>query len=49
VVSCPSKAIAFSNQFENAVYTREKLVEQLNHEGSKLREKKKEIAEVESL
>ncbi|MDR0823920.1 MAG: 4Fe-4S binding protein [Prevotella sp.] len=42
VISCPSNAIAFSNAFENAVFTRRKLVEQLNQEGSKLREKKKE-------
>jgi NADH-quinone oxidoreductase subunit I len=42
VISCPSDAIMFANTFENALYTRGKLVEQLNHEGSKLREKKKE-------
>ncbi|MDR2824773.1 MAG: 4Fe-4S binding protein [Prevotellaceae bacterium] len=41
VVSCPQDAITFSNHFENAVFTRSKLVEQLNAEGSKLREKKK--------
>jgi NADH-quinone oxidoreductase subunit I len=40
VISCPSKAIVFSNNFENAVFTRSKLVQQLNKEGSKLREKK---------
>ena len=40
VVTCPSNAIAFSNNFENAVFTRSKLVEKLNREGSKLREKK---------
>ncbi|MDR1543464.1 MAG: NADH-quinone oxidoreductase subunit I [Prevotellaceae bacterium] len=40
VISCPSKAIVFSNNFENAVFTREKLVQKLNREGSKLREKK---------
>lgn len=39
VISCPSNAIVFSNQFENAVFTRSKLQERLNHEGSKLREK----------
>ncbi|MDR1652675.1 MAG: 4Fe-4S binding protein [Prevotellaceae bacterium] len=44
VVTCPQDAIEFSNSFENAVFTRSKLVEQLNREGSKLREKKKEIA-----
>jgi NADH-quinone oxidoreductase subunit I len=37
VITCPSQAIEFSNHFENAVFTRPKLVEQLNHEGSKLR------------
>ena len=40
VLSCPSHAIKFDNSFENALFTRSKLVEQLNHEGSKLREKK---------
>jgi len=47
VLTCPSNAIKFDNQFENAVFTRSKLVEQLNHEGSKLREKKKEVKPVE--
>jgi NADH-quinone oxidoreductase subunit I len=42
--TCPSKAIVFSNEFENAVFTRSKLVEQLNREGSKLKEKKKDAA-----
>jgi NADH-quinone oxidoreductase subunit I len=42
VISCPSDAIKFANTFENALYTRSKLVEQLNRDGSKLREKKKE-------
>jgi NADH-quinone oxidoreductase subunit I len=46
VITCPSDAIAFSNHYENAVFTRSKLVEQLNSEGSKLREKKKEDTEV---
>lgn len=41
VISCPTGAIQFSNNFENAIYTREKLVQKLNAEGSKLREKKK--------
>ncbi|MDR1584549.1 MAG: 4Fe-4S binding protein [Prevotellaceae bacterium] len=40
-LTCPSDAITFSNNFENAVYNRENLKEQLNKEGSKLREKKK--------
>ena len=43
VVTCPSDAIVFSNNFENATFTRGKLVKQLNHEGSKLREKKKDL------
>lgn len=40
VLTCPSDAIIFSNEFENALFTRSKLVMKLNHEGSKLREKK---------
>jgi len=40
VITCPSDAIVFSNNFENATFTREKLVKQLNHEGSRLQEKK---------
>lgn len=31
----------FNNQFENAVFTRSKLVQTLNHEGSKLRDKER--------
>ncbi|MDR2954116.1 MAG: 4Fe-4S binding protein [Prevotella sp.] len=42
VITCPQDAIVFTNTFENAIFTRRKLVQQLNHEGSKLREKKKE-------
>lgn len=42
VITCPSDAIMFANTFENSLFTRSKLIEQLNHEGSKLREKKKE-------
>ncbi|MHB9142779.1 MAG: hypothetical protein ACYC25_12960, partial [Paludibacter sp.] len=38
-ITCPSDAIKFENTFENAVFTRSKLVQQLNHEGSKLRVK----------
>jgi len=47
VITCPSGAIKFGNNFENAVFTRSKLVQQLNHEGSKMREKKKEVKPVE--
>lgn len=39
VISCPSDAIQFQNTFENSVFTREKLQEVLNKEGSKMREK----------
>ena len=39
VLTCPSDAIKFENTFENAVFNREKLKQQLNHEGSKLRVK----------
>jgi len=46
VLTCPSGAIKFNNSYENAVFTRSKLVQQLNHEGSKLREKKKEVKPV---
>jgi NADH-quinone oxidoreductase subunit I len=42
VITCPSDAIKFNNNFENAVFTRSILVKRLNHEGSKMREKKKE-------
>ena len=42
VLTCPSDAIKFQNTYENAVFTRSKLMQQLNHEGSKMREKKKE-------
>ena len=40
VMNCPQKAIEFRNTFENAVFRREILVKKLNHEGSKLKEKK---------
>jgi len=48
VLTCPSNAIKFENTFENAVFTRSKLIQQLNHEGSKLREKKKEVKPAET-
>lgn len=41
VLTCPSDAIKFENTFENSMFTRAKLVETLNKEGSKLREKTK--------
>lgn len=33
---CPQHAIRFSNEFENAVFEKEKLLLTLNHEGSSL-------------
>lgn len=42
VITCPSDAIIFTNEFENAVFDRSKLIQTLNKEGSKLKEKKKE-------
>lgn len=41
VLTCPSDAIKFDNTFESSVFTRGKLNMKLNHQGSKLREKKK--------
>jgi len=46
VITCPSDAIIFNNDFEGAVFDRKQLVHQLNHEGSKLREKKEEPVKV---
>ena len=39
VRACPHGAIEFRNTFENAVFTRSKLVEQLNRPGSSLAKK----------
>ena len=39
VRSCPHGAITFDTKFEHAVFTRDKLVRQLNHEGSTLEKK----------
>ncbi|MFV0471625.1 MAG: 4Fe-4S binding protein [Paludibacteraceae bacterium] len=44
VITCPSDAIIFTNEFENAVFDKSKFVHQLNKEGSRLKEKKKEAA-----
>lgn len=41
VTSCPQGAIEFSQEFENAVFDRSKLIMTLNHEGSKVMEKPK--------
>lgn len=38
--SCPQKAIKWTTNFEHAVFTRSKLVKQLNKPGSKVAEKK---------
>ncbi len=42
VTACPHDAILFDQEFEHAVFDRSKLVKQLNREGSKVMEKKKE-------
>ncbi len=47
VLTCPSDAIRFDNNFENAVFDRNKLKQVLNREGSGLREKKKPIGQPE--
>ncbi len=39
VVNCPQTALRFNTEFENAVFTREKLVRRLNREGSTLEKK----------
>ena len=38
--ACPHDAIAFDREFENAVFDRSKLVQQLNRPGSRLAEKR---------
>lgn len=40
VRACPHSAITFDQSFENAVFDRSKLIRKLNHEGSKVMEKK---------
>lgn len=42
VNACPHDAITFDQDFEQAVFDRSKLLLKLNHEGSKVIEKKKE-------
>ena len=42
VNACPHDAITFDQNFEHAVFDRSKLILRLNHEGSKVMEKKKE-------
>lgn len=43
VITCPYDAIFFNNEFEGAMFDRNKLVHQLNQPESKLREKKKDV------
>lgn len=40
VNACPHDAITFDQNFEHAVFDRSKLILRLNHEGSKVMEKK---------
>ena len=42
VNACPHDAITFDQDFEHAVFDKSKLLLKLNHEGSKVEEKKKE-------
>ena len=42
VNACPHDAITFDQDFEHAVFDKSKLILKLNHEGSKVEEKKKE-------
>jgi NADH-quinone oxidoreductase subunit I len=42
-ITCPQDAIAWSTNFEHALFTKSKLVQQLNREGSTLIKKKKEL------
>lgn len=42
VNACPHNAITFDQNFEHAAFDKSKLLLQLNHEGSKVEEKKKE-------
>lgn len=42
VVNCPHGALRFTTEFENAVFTREKLIRRLDHEGSVLEETPRE-------
>lgn len=45
---CPSDAIAWSQDFENAVFTRARLIQRLNAEGSSLKKKEKPAPKVEA-
>jgi len=47
-ITCPSDAIIFNNDFEGAVFNKSKLLHQLNHDGSKLHEKKKESVAIKT-
>jgi NADH-quinone oxidoreductase subunit I len=41
-ITCPQDAIIWSTNFEHALFTKTKLVQRLNREGSTLMKKKKE-------
>ena len=41
VLTCPSSAIMFDKDYETSIFTRSKLEQKLNKEGSRLEEKKK--------
>lgn len=43
VKNCPHDAITFAPTFEHAVFTREKLIHQLNHEGSRMKDERLKI------
>jgi NADH-quinone oxidoreductase subunit I len=45
VKSCPSNALAFSQEYEHAVFDRQKLTKILNHPGSKLKKEPKVVKE----
>lgn len=42
-MNCVQKAIVWSNNFEHSTFTKEAMIKQLNHEGSKQEEKKVNI------
>jgi NADH-quinone oxidoreductase subunit I len=44
-ISCPQDAIEWSRNFEHAMFTRAKLVQRLNKEGSSLAKKEKVVSE----
>jgi NADH-quinone oxidoreductase subunit I len=44
-ITCPSDAIEWSTDFEHALFTKEKLLLQLNKEGSSMKKKEKTVKE----